>query len=62
MCLTSGVWTALSYTCTLDLWFWVSDEVVSNKNWADGEPMNDCDMSVVMETRRPYQWFKTFDL
>ncbi|XP_016520442.1 C-type mannose receptor 2-like [Poecilia formosa] len=55
------VWMGLRYTCTLDFWFWVSDEVVSYKNWAKGEPMDDCDMSGAMETGRPYQWFKTFD-
>uniref|UniRef100_A0A3B3YQT0 C-type lectin domain-containing protein n=1 Tax=Poecilia mexicana TaxID=48701 RepID=A0A3B3YQT0_9TELE len=55
------VWMGLRYTCTLDFWFWVSDEVVRYKNWAKGEPMDDCDMSGAMETGRPYQWFKTFD-
>ncbi|XP_042257163.1 C-type mannose receptor 2-like [Thunnus maccoyii] len=28
------IWLGLRYTCTLDFWFWVSDEVVSYKNWA----------------------------
>ncbi|KAA8582633.1 hypothetical protein FQN60_006304, partial [Etheostoma spectabile] len=27
------VWLGLRYTCTLDFWFWVSDEVVSYENW-----------------------------
>ncbi|XP_043952846.1 C-type mannose receptor 2-like [Gambusia affinis] len=58
---TDFVWTGLSYACTLDLWFWVSDEVVSYKNWAEGEPMDDCDMSGAMETRGKHQWRKKND-
>ncbi|XP_043954170.1 C-type mannose receptor 2-like [Gambusia affinis] len=59
---TGYVWTGLRYTCTLDFWFWVSDEVVSYKNWAEGEPMDDCDMSGAMETRGGHQWRKKNDL
>ncbi|XP_032438351.1 macrophage mannose receptor 1-like [Xiphophorus hellerii] len=58
---TPFVWTGLRYTCTLDFWFWVSDEVVIYKNWAEGEPMDDCDMSGAMETKRNHQWFKRND-
>ncbi|XP_043953408.1 C-type mannose receptor 2-like [Gambusia affinis] len=53
---TDYVWTGLRYTNTLDFWFWVSDEVVIYKNWAEGEPMDDCDMSGAMETRGKHQW------
>ncbi|XP_027893787.1 macrophage mannose receptor 1-like [Xiphophorus couchianus] len=58
---TDYVWMGLSYACTLDLWFWVSDEMVIYKNWAKGEPMDDCDMSGAMETRGKHQWFKMND-
>uniref|UniRef100_A0A3B5R0L7 C-type lectin domain-containing protein n=1 Tax=Xiphophorus maculatus TaxID=8083 RepID=A0A3B5R0L7_XIPMA len=58
---TDYVWTGLHYACTLDLWFWVSDEMVIYKNWAEGEPMDDCDMSGAMETKRDHQWFKRND-
>uniref|UniRef100_A0A3B5PWD9 C-type lectin domain-containing protein n=1 Tax=Xiphophorus maculatus TaxID=8083 RepID=A0A3B5PWD9_XIPMA len=58
---TDYVWTGLRYTCTLDLWFWVSDEVVIYKNWAEGEPMDDCDMSGAMETGGEHKWFKRND-
>ncbi|XP_014329574.2 macrophage mannose receptor 1-like [Xiphophorus maculatus] len=58
---TDYVWTGLRYTCTLDLWFWVSDEVVIYKNWAKGESMDDCDMSGAMETRGRHQWRKKND-
>ncbi|XP_014872420.1 C-type mannose receptor 2-like [Poecilia latipinna] len=52
---TDYVWMGLSYACTLDLWFWVSDEVVRYQNWANGEPMDDCDMSGAMETGGGYK-------
>ncbi|PWA19837.1 hypothetical protein CCH79_00015833 [Gambusia affinis] len=46
---TDYVWTGLSYTC--------SDEVVSYKNSAKGEPMDNCDMSGAMEMRGNHKWF-----
>uniref|UniRef100_A0A096M7P0 C-type lectin domain-containing protein n=2 Tax=Poecilia formosa TaxID=48698 RepID=A0A096M7P0_POEFO len=58
---TDYVWMGLRYTCTLDFWFWVSDEVVSYENWALDGPMDDCDMSGAMETKRIQQWFKMND-
>uniref|UniRef100_A0A087X337 C-type lectin domain-containing protein n=1 Tax=Poecilia formosa TaxID=48698 RepID=A0A087X337_POEFO len=58
---TGYVWMGLSYACTLDLWFWVSDEVVSYQNWALGGAMDDCDMSGAMETGGNHQWFKRND-
>ncbi|MEQ2162730.1 hypothetical protein GOODEAATRI_022791 [Goodea atripinnis] len=58
---TPFVWMGLHYACTLDLWFWISDEVVSYKNWASVEPMDDCNMSGAMETGGNHQWFKTND-
>uniref|UniRef100_A0A096LZM7 C-type lectin domain-containing protein n=1 Tax=Poecilia formosa TaxID=48698 RepID=A0A096LZM7_POEFO len=53
---THYVWMGLRYTCTLDFWFWVSNEVVRYKNWAKDEPMDDCDMSGAMETGGEHQW------
>ncbi|XP_039667421.1 macrophage mannose receptor 1-like [Perca fluviatilis] len=32
MASTHHVWLGLRYTCTLDFWFWVSDETVHYKN------------------------------
>ncbi|XP_054604567.2 C-type mannose receptor 2 [Nothobranchius furzeri] len=58
---TPFVWTGLRYTCTLDFWFWVSDEVVSYKNWVSGGPEDDCDMSGAMETGGQHQWVKKND-
>ncbi|XP_026208859.1 macrophage mannose receptor 1-like [Anabas testudineus] len=58
---TEFVWLGLRYTCTLDLWFWVSDEVVSYTNWASGVESDDCDMSAVMERGGRNQWFKKPD-
>ncbi|XP_008433450.1 lithostathine-1-beta-like [Poecilia reticulata] len=59
---TDYVWMGLSYAYTLDLWFWVSDEVVSYENWASNPPMDDCDMSGTMETGGKYKWWKKNDL
>ncbi|MEQ2208182.1 hypothetical protein XENOCAPTIV_029167, partial [Xenoophorus captivus] len=58
---TNHVWMGLHYACTLDLWFWVSDEVVSYKNWASDAPMDDCDMSGAMETGGEHKWRKKND-
>uniref|UniRef100_A0A3Q1I901 C-type lectin domain-containing protein n=1 Tax=Anabas testudineus TaxID=64144 RepID=A0A3Q1I901_ANATE len=58
---TEFVWLGLRYTCTLDFWFWVSDEVVSYTNWASGVESDDCDMSAVMERGGRNQWFKKPD-
>uniref|UniRef100_A0A3P9NMD4 C-type lectin domain-containing protein n=1 Tax=Poecilia reticulata TaxID=8081 RepID=A0A3P9NMD4_POERE len=58
---TGYVWIGLSYACTLDLWFWVSDEVVSYNNSAQNEPMDDCDMSGAMEKGGKHLWFKKND-
>uniref|UniRef100_A0A3Q1JP35 C-type lectin domain-containing protein n=1 Tax=Anabas testudineus TaxID=64144 RepID=A0A3Q1JP35_ANATE len=58
---TEFVWLGLRYTCTLDFWFWVSDEVVSYTNWASGVQCDDCDMSAVMEREGRNQWFKKPD-
>ncbi|XP_024866906.1 L-selectin-like isoform X2 [Kryptolebias marmoratus] len=58
---TLFVWMGLRYTCTLDLWFWISDEVVSYKNWVSDGQMDDCDMSGAMETGGQHKWFKKND-
>ncbi|KAK5615658.1 hypothetical protein CRENBAI_023826 [Crenichthys baileyi] len=55
---TDHVWMGLRYTCTLDFWFWVGDEVVSYKDWVSGGQMDDCDMSGAMETGGEHQWRK----
>ncbi|XP_036002867.1 macrophage mannose receptor 1-like [Fundulus heteroclitus] len=55
---TDYVWMGLHYACTLDLWFWVSDEVVSYENWAADGLKDDCDMSGAMETGGQHKWFK----
>ncbi|XP_016520444.1 C-type mannose receptor 2-like [Poecilia formosa] len=58
---TDYVWIGLSYACTLDLWFWVSDEEVRYNNSAQNEPMDDCDMSGAMEKGGKHLWFKKND-
>uniref|UniRef100_A0A3Q3FM11 Secretory phospholipase A2 receptor-like n=1 Tax=Labrus bergylta TaxID=56723 RepID=A0A3Q3FM11_9LABR len=36
---TDHVWLGLRYTCLMDLWFWLNDNLVTYENWAhsDGE-------------------------
>lgn len=58
---TSHVWLGLRYTCTLDFWFWVSDEVVGYKNWGRGQEKNVCDMSGAMSSKGAHKWFKKLD-
>ncbi|XP_047446061.1 C-type mannose receptor 2-like [Mugil cephalus] len=58
---TPFVWLGLRYSCFLDFWFWVSDEVVSYKNWASDGKNDDCDMSGAMDTGGKHQWVKTID-
>ncbi|XP_017165768.1 secretory phospholipase A2 receptor-like isoform X3 [Poecilia reticulata] len=58
---TGYVWMGLIYAYTLDFWFWITGEVVSYKNWASGEPMDDCDMSGAMETGGEHKWMKKKD-
>ncbi len=54
---TSFVWVGLRYTCTLDFWFWISDEKVSYQNWSSGEPRHSCHMSAAMERGGENKWF-----
>ncbi|XP_038588643.1 C-type mannose receptor 2-like [Micropterus salmoides] len=58
---TDFVWLGLRYTCTLDFWFWVSNDVVSYTNWAQGEKTDDCGMSGAMDRGGQHQWFKKPD-
>lgn len=55
------VWLGLHYTCTLDFWFWVDDNVVEFKRWSDDGKEEDCDMSGAMETRGEHHWFSKSD-
>uniref|UniRef100_A0A3P9DS86 C-type lectin domain-containing protein n=1 Tax=Maylandia zebra TaxID=106582 RepID=A0A3P9DS86_9CICH len=47
---TPFVWLGLQYSCTLDLWFWVNDNLVCYERWASGGKTEDCDMSAAMTT------------
>ncbi|TDH08991.1 hypothetical protein EPR50_G00103690 [Perca flavescens] len=59
MASTPHVWLGLRYTCTLDFWFWVSDETVHYKNWGPSQPGDDCNMSGAMD--REGTWVKKID-
>ncbi|XP_036968022.1 C-type mannose receptor 2-like isoform X2 [Acanthopagrus latus] len=54
---TDYVWLGLRYTCVLDLWFWVNDELLCYKNWASGEePVEGCDRAVAMSRGGGNKW------
>uniref|UniRef100_A0A671XJ95 C-type lectin domain-containing protein n=1 Tax=Sparus aurata TaxID=8175 RepID=A0A671XJ95_SPAAU len=54
---TGYVWLGLRYTCVLDLWFWVNDELVCYNNWAsDKEPVEGCDRAVAMSKGGEHKW------
>ncbi|XP_039667419.1 macrophage mannose receptor 1-like [Perca fluviatilis] len=59
MASTPYVWLGLRYTCTLDFWFWVSEETVRYKNWGPGQSGDDCNMSGAMD--RNGTWVKLID-
>ncbi|XP_071767042.2 macrophage mannose receptor 1-like [Centroberyx gerrardi] len=46
---TPYVWLGMRYTCTLDFWFWVSDEPACYQNWAPGNGTGDCGTAAAME-------------
>lgn len=52
------VWMGLRYSCTLDLWFWVSNKAVKYENWEPGTGKDDCDMSGAMATGGKHKWSK----
>lgn len=58
---TPYVWLGLRYTCTLEFWFWVSDEAVNYKNWASAGKKDDCDMSGAMDRGGEHKWFSRPD-
>nr|XP_032362955.1 macrophage mannose receptor 1-like isoform X2 [Etheostoma spectabile] len=59
---TPYVWLGLRYTCTLDFWFWVSDETVPYTNWNTSETMgDDCNMCGAMDRGGGHKWVKKID-
>ncbi|XP_033961577.1 C-type mannose receptor 2-like [Pseudochaenichthys georgianus] len=53
---TAFVWLGMRYTCTLDLWFWVSDRLVCYDNWAQEEQIEGCDRATAM--KREGKWYE----
>ncbi|KAG8005974.1 hypothetical protein GBF38_005062 [Nibea albiflora] len=46
---TPYVWLGLRYSCVLDLWFWVSDQLVCYDNWDPEQKTERCDGAAAME-------------
>ncbi|XP_059210663.1 C-type mannose receptor 2-like [Centropristis striata] len=55
------VWLGLRYTCTLDFWFWVTDQAVHYNNWNSRVTTDDCDMSGAMDRTGEHKWVKKND-
>ncbi|MEQ2255169.1 hypothetical protein ILYODFUR_011030 [Ilyodon furcidens] len=55
------VWLGLRYTCTLEFWFWVDDNIVEFKRWNQGGPEEECDMSGAMKAQGDHFWFSKAD-
>ncbi|KAL3046035.1 hypothetical protein OYC64_004111 [Pagothenia borchgrevinki] len=53
---TEFVWLGMRYTCTLDLWFWVSNRLVCYNNWAQEDKMKGCDRATAM--KRDGEWYE----
>lgn len=55
------VWLGLRYSCTLDLWFWVSDNRVYYDQWAAGGKTEECEGSAAMDRGGQHEWFSQRD-
>ncbi|KAL7393354.1 hypothetical protein ABVT39_009717 [Epinephelus coioides] len=53
---TPYVWLGLRYSCPLDFWFWVNDQCVKFSHWDRDGKIEECDMSVAMETKEDHLW------
>ncbi|XP_029382660.1 macrophage mannose receptor 1-like [Echeneis naucrates] len=52
------VWLGMHYTCTLQFWFWVTDEAVRYDNWRSDNVTDNCDMSAAMESQGAHKWVR----
>ncbi|XP_025761863.1 macrophage mannose receptor 1-like [Oreochromis niloticus] len=55
------VWLGLRYSCTLDLWFWVNDQLVCSEKWGKNGMTEECDVAVGMQSGGQYEWFSQTD-
>ncbi|KAM6960335.1 putative C-type lectin domain family 20 member A [Tautogolabrus adspersus] len=56
------VWLGLRYTCFMDLWFWVSDQLLCYENWKDSDGVcgSECHHAAAMEVDGG-KWVKKAD-
>nr|XP_019961810.1 PREDICTED: macrophage mannose receptor 1-like [Paralichthys olivaceus] len=53
---TEFIWLGLRYTCTLDMWFWVTGEDFIYDNWESCPPTQGCYSGAAMKTDEGYKW------
>ncbi|XP_019961810.2 macrophage mannose receptor 1-like [Paralichthys olivaceus] len=53
---TEFIWLGLRYTCTLDMWFWVTGEDFIYDNWESCPPTQGCYSGAAMKTDKGYKW------
>ncbi|XP_040887304.1 C-type mannose receptor 2-like [Toxotes jaculatrix] len=58
---TDHIWLGLRYSCSLDLWFWVSDEFVCYDHWDPKQDPDKCYQSAAMMKRGPHHWLQKAD-
>ncbi|XP_041841639.1 C-type mannose receptor 2-like [Melanotaenia boesemani] len=54
---TSFVWLGLLYRCPLDMWFWVSDQVVCYDNWNSYAKNDNCGYAGAMDRDGGNKWY-----
>ncbi|KAG8005973.1 C-type mannose receptor 2, partial [Nibea albiflora] len=55
---TPYVWLGLRYSCALDLWFWISDQLVCYDNWDPEGRTEWCYDSAAMDRGGEHKWVK----
>lgn len=58
---TDHVWLGLRYSCTLDLWFWVTGERFSYNRFDSNQESNRCNAAIAMEMGGGHMWFQRDD-
>lgn len=55
---TPHIWLGIRYTCTLNFWFWVSNERVNYTEWSAGGSGDKCSVSGAIDRGGEHKWYK----